>query len=49
MFFLDNELYEENATREVLVDISDIVVSEASVSDLQGNQLWMRPEKDVGH
>jgi len=34
---------------ELLVDITDIVVSEESVSALQGNQLWMRPEIDVGH
>lgn len=34
---------------KVLVDISDIIVSEESVSVLQGRQLWMRPEKDVGH
>ncbi|MEU4510573.1 hypothetical protein AB0G05_13835 [Nonomuraea wenchangensis] len=33
----------------VLVDISDIIVSEESVSALQGRQLWMRPERDVGH
>ncbi|MFC4114338.1 hypothetical protein [Nonomuraea zeae] len=34
---------------QVLVDISDIIVSEESVSALQGRQLWMRPERDVGH
>ena len=34
---------------QVLVDISDILVSEESVSALQGRQLWMRPERDVGH
>jgi len=34
---------------QVLVDISDIIVSEESVAALQGQQLWMRPERDVGH
>ncbi|WP_327586784.1 hypothetical protein OHA25_07085 [Nonomuraea sp. NBC_00507] len=38
-----------NDSSEVLVDISDIIVSEESVSASQGRQLWMRPEQDVGH
>lgn len=33
----------------VLVDISDIIVSEESAAAMQGRQLWMRPEVDVGH
>ncbi|MCG5213379.1 MULTISPECIES: hypothetical protein [Nonomuraea] len=44
-----NEFDRHEGRGPVLVDIADIIVSEESVAALQDRQLWMRPQRDVGH